>query len=163
MLEAIDLDQHAVALGDTVHPLALIDRAVALKHPATSMPPIVNEVTFILDPSRPANFGLTLDYALFDRARIDGLKRFLRLSEQCDGASPDFALFRDGDLPVAGAVLAPFHKVAGENAPIVPDQLPVALGLAVSKVPYVRPAVLVRLDTRSMLEAILEKALVEVA
>ena len=163
MLEAINLDQHAVALGNPVHPLALIDRAVALKHPATSMPPIVNEVTLILDPCRPANLGLALDYALFDRARIDSLERLFGLSKERDCSTPNFALFRDGDLPVAGAVLAPFHEVAGEDAPIVADQLTVAFGLTISKVPNVSPTVLVRLNSRSMLEAILEKALVDVA
>ena len=163
MLKAVDLDQHAVALGDPVDPLALVDGAVPLEHPSTPVPLVVDEVTPILDPRGPANLSLPLDLALLDRARVDGLERLASLAEQRDRATPDFALFGDGDLPVARTVLAPLDEVAGENAPIVPDQLPVALRLTVAEIPNVRPAVLVGLHSRPVLESVLEEALVDIA
>ena len=60
MLEAIRLDEQAIATRPSIDPAALIHSAVSLQHPALAMAHISLKIALILDASRPCLLSLTV-------------------------------------------------------------------------------------------------------
>ena len=163
MLIAVNLDEHAVALGDAFDPLAFVHCTVSLEHPTAAMALIILEFAFVFDACRPTDLGYARKLSLVDVALVDGLNGLLRLAKECDRSPTHLALFCYRDLPATAAVFAALDEVSNKDAAVVADQLSVAFRMPIAEVSNETASVFVGLDTRAMLETVIEKAFINVA
>ena len=120
---------------------------------------VVKEFAAILDARAPNFTSLPHDHVVLDSSRPLCL---LAVALQPDHFATDLSLENNWNRPLAASVLQTFAKFAFVNAAVKTGELTVTLRLALSKVTNECAAVLVRLHSSSVLEAVLEVAFEDV-
>ena len=127
VFEAIYLDQCTITWGNTVIPLPLVDSTVSLQHSTSAVSFVVQEITFELHTSWPSLRSIAAEHAILNRSFINSLLLLFNVTKESDSATSSLTLLHNWYGPVSLPMLAPFFKVASENAAIVPNHLAVAL------------------------------------
>ena len=161
MLEAINLDEHTIPTGSSLHPTPLIHCPIPLQHPALPMAHTRLELALVLDAGRPDFLTLPMQHAILYPTSVVGLG--YDVVGQSYRPTLHLLFFNDWYGPFAGPLLLSLREIPLIHASFETDKFAIALRLPILEIPDETASILVNLDACPMLKPILELALEYVA